>query len=226
MAEVQAEWSHYVPHLPAQSACNRRVRWLWGAFESLRQALLRASPQDPWQHVETTALPLKHPSRVRSADRWDGPDALHAGFGGDGAHAEWFDGFRLALQTDRDPRLVRAWGIVPAAVNEREVVDALPHGTPTRGVLVDRGFPGRTWQAQPQAQGRHVVLTPAQRERQHLSIPVRWAIARLRNRIETTNGAVTEHLGLAHHRAKTFWGLLTRTAATILAHTLRLLNLV
>jgi len=48
----------------------------------------------------------------------------------------------------------------------------------------------------------------------------------LRNRRETTNGQLTERLGLARHGARTFWGLLTRTAATIWAHTLLRLRLV
>jgi len=48
----------------------------------------------------------------------------------------------------------------------------------------------------------------------------------LRNRIETTTGELTERLGLARHGARTFWGLLTRTAATIWAHTLLRLRLV
>jgi hypothetical protein len=41
-----------------------------------------------------------------------------------------------------------------------------------------------------------------------------------RNRIETTIGELTDRLELARHGATTFWGLLTRTAATLLAHTL------
>jgi hypothetical protein len=48
------------------------------------------------------------------------------------------------------------------------------------------------------------------------------SVAALRNRIETSIGEITEDLGLAHHKARTFWGLLTRTAATLAAHTLRL----
>jgi hypothetical protein len=51
-------------------------------------------------------------------------------------------------------------------------------------------------------------------------------VAVLRHRIETTTGELTDCLGLAPHGAKTFWGLLTRTAATILAHTPQLLGLV
>ena len=45
--------------------------------------------------------------------------------------------------------------------------------------------------------------------------PVGW-----HNRIETTFKEITDQMELAWHGAHTFWGLLTRTAATIAAHTL------
>jgi hypothetical protein len=44
--------------------------------------------------------------------------------------------------------------------------------------------------------------------------------------VETSLGEITEQLGPVRHHAKTFWGLLARTAATLLAHTLIRLNLV
>jgi hypothetical protein len=88
LQEVRREWRHYFPRLPAQSEFNRRVRWLWGAWERLRQALVRAVPEDAWQQVDTTALPVEHPSRVRGPGDWDGPEGLHAGFGRDAAHGE------------------------------------------------------------------------------------------------------------------------------------------
>lgn len=44
--------------LPGQSELNRRVRYLWGAFEHL----LARVPVDAWQQIDTTALPVKHPS--------------------------------------------------------------------------------------------------------------------------------------------------------------------
>ena len=47
-------------------------------------------------------------------------------------------------------------------------------------------------------------------------------IAQWRNRIEASFGEITEQMGLTRHGAHTFWGLLTRTAATIAAHTLQL----
>ena len=49
---------------------------------------------------------------------------------------------------------------------------------------------------------------------------LRKIIAEWRNRIEATFGEITDRMELARHGAHTFWGLLTRTAATIAAHTL------
>lgn len=228
LADVRQEWRHYFPVVPAQSEFNRRVRWLWGAFEQLRAQLVAAVPPDPWQQVDTTALPVKHPSRHRRADQWDGPSGLQAGFGRDAAHAEWFFGFRLAVRTDLGRRLVRAWAIVPAAADERQVADGLLEGVACRGLLLDRGFVGRAWAAAYQQRGIAVVLAHSRAQRQQLARARRRPVAALRNRIETTIGELTDYVGLhlVRHGAKTFWGLLTRTAATLLAHTLLRLQLI
>src|SRR3954452_12568567 len=145
--EVGREWADLFPHLPHQSEANRRIRWLWAAVEQLRAALAAGGPVDDCAQVDTTppahtpALPVKPPSRVRGPDGWVGPNELVARFGRDAAHGEWCYGFRLAIKTDLGARLVRAWSIVPAAVNEREVAgDLLDTGPPPRDLLVDKGF--------------------------------------------------------------------------------------
>lgn len=227
--EVRCDWAASFPRLPAQSEFNRRVRWLWGAFEALRRQLRAAVPEDGWQQLDTTALPVKHASRVRGADGWTGPGDLHAGFGGDAAHSEWFYGFRLGLRTDLGRRLVRAWALVPAAVDERAVADDLLDGAaPPAGLLLDRGVRSRPWAATPQARGTAVVYAHSRAERRMLPAAARRPVAALRNRVETTIGKLTapDRLRLARHGAKTVWGLLTRVAATILAHTLLRLELV
>jgi hypothetical protein len=59
--------------------------------------------------VDTSALPVKHPSLVRGPDGWTGSgNGLAARFGRDAAHAEWFYGFRLAIRADLGRRIVRA----------------------------------------------------------------------------------------------------------------------
>jgi hypothetical protein len=65
LAEIRRDWQHLFPHLPHQSEVNRRIRWLWGAFEQLRAAWAAAIPPDPVQQIDTSALPVKHCSRVR-----------------------------------------------------------------------------------------------------------------------------------------------------------------
>ena len=221
LAEVARDWGHLFPHLPHQSEANRRIRWLRGAFEQLRCHLAGQIPADDCHQIDTTALPVKHTSRVRGPDSWTGPDGLHARFGRDAAHSEWFYGFRLAIKTDLGARIVRAWSIVPAAVNERDVAsDLLETGLQPRDLIADKGFSGKAFAASQAARGT-AVLTPPAKGQRHLMLPVlRKIIAEWRNRIETTFKEITDQMELARHGAHTFWGLLTRTAAIIAAHTL------
>jgi len=222
LAEVARDWAHLFPTMPHQSEANRRIRWLWGAFEQLRAMLASRLPEDDCQQIDTTALPVKHTSRVPGADGWTGPgNDLAARFGRDAAHAEWFYGFRLAVKTDLGSRIVRAWSIVAAAVNEREVAgDLLQTGPAPRDLLCDKGFAGKAFAAAQAARGTAVLLPPARDQRAAMPAILLKVIARWRNRIEASFGEITDQMGLTRHGAHTFWGLLTRTAATIAAHTL------
>ena len=219
--EVARDWAHLFPVLPHQSEANRRIRWLWGAFEQFRRALAGRLPEDDCQQVDTSALPVKHTSRVRGPDGWAGPNGLVARFGRDAAHAEWFYGFRLAIKTDLGSRITRAWSIVPAAVNEREVAeDLLQTGPPPRDLLADKGFNGKAFAASQAARGTAVLIPPAKGQRTSMPTILQKIVAEWRNRVETTFKEITDQMELARHGAHTFWGLLTRTAATIAAHTL------
>jgi hypothetical protein len=222
LAEVARDWAHLFPKLPHQSEANRRIRWLWGAFEQLRAMLAARLPDDDCQQIDTSAIPVKHTSRVRGPDQWTGPgNDLAARFGRDAAHAEWFYGFRLAIKTDLGSRIVRAWSIVPAAVNEREIAaDLLEAGAAPRDLLADKGFSGKAFAAQLAAQGTAVLVPPTKNQRQQMPSLLQKVIAEWRNRIEASFGEITDRMELARHGAHTFWGLLARTAATIAAHTL------
>ena len=185
LAEVRADWGHYFPHLPAQSEFNRRTRWLVGAFELLHLWLISRLPEDGWQQIDTTALPVKHPSAVRGPDGWTTPAGFAADFGFDAAHHEWFYGFRLGLRTDLGSRLVRAWEILPAAVNERDAADDLLDPLqPPAGLLLDRGFTSRAWAATQADRGTTVVLAPSRAQRRTMTEAQRRPVAAFRNRIE------------------------------------------
>ena len=167
LAEAARDWGHLFPVLPHQSEANRRTRWQWGAFEQLRVTLAARFPEDDCQQVDTTALPVRHPSRVRGPDQRTGPgNDLAARSGRDAAHAEWFYGFRLAVKTDLGSRIVRAWAIVPAAVNERGVAgDLLEAGPAPRDLLADKGFNGRAFAASQAARGTAVLVPPDKKQR-------------------------------------------------------------
>jgi hypothetical protein len=206
--------------LHARSA--RRARKASASWLSSLPRLAGLVPEDDCQQVDTTALPVKHLSGVRGADGWTGPgNDLAARFGRDAAHAEWFYGFRLAIKADLGLRVVRAWGIVPAAVNEREVAeDLLEAGPAPRDLLCDKGLNGKAFAACQAAHGTAVLVPPARGQRAHMPAILRKIIAEWRNRVETTFKEITDQMELARHGAHTFWGLLTRVAATIAAHTL------
>jgi hypothetical protein len=166
LAEIDREHPGLFPSLPHPSELNRRTRWLVGAFDQIRLALLSRVPADGWGQIDTTALPVKHPSRVRGPDCWTGPNELVARFGRDAAHGEWFYGFRLALRTDLGSRLVRAWAIVPAAVDERALVPGLIDGAEDlAGLLNDRGFAGKAMTETLAAQGIAQLVPPGKAER-------------------------------------------------------------
>ena len=99
LAEVARDWGDLFPHLPCQSEANRRIRWLWGASGQLRAMLASRLPEDDCQQIDTSAVPVKHTSRVRGAGQQTSPgNDLAARFGRDAAHAEWFYGFPAGHQ--------------------------------------------------------------------------------------------------------------------------------
>jgi hypothetical protein len=175
--------------------------------------------------VDPTLVGSTHPSRVRGTTScaWAGPAAeLVPGFGFCAALATWRYGFRLGLRTGLTDGLIRAWALVPAAVYERRVADGLLAGEAAGRLLTDRGFASAAWARRWAAeQGVTLLTAPDRRERRRPTRPpaVRAFVAAFRNRIETTTGRLKDCFHLEGHRAKRFWGLLTRVAAKLAAHT-------
>lgn len=44
LAEIRREWPELFPRLPHPSEVNRRTRWLYGAYEQIRQVVLLRRP--------------------------------------------------------------------------------------------------------------------------------------------------------------------------------------
>jgi hypothetical protein len=119
---------------------------------------------------------------------------------------------------DRPGRRHRA-GIVPAAVSERDASHQPAGGRPAatrpargQGLQTARHSPSPMPPAAPACWSRH------KSQRRGLPPAVQKIIAEWRNRIEATFGEITDLMKLAPG-AHSIWGLLTRTAAAIVART-------
>jgi hypothetical protein len=99
-------------------------------------------------------------------------------------------------------------------------VRVLETGPPPRDLLAGKGFTGKGFTASQAARGTAVLIPPAKGQRASMPPILQKIVAEWRNRAETTFKEITDQMELARHGAHTFWGLRTRTAATIAAHTL------
>ena len=109
------------------------------------------------------------------------------------------------MKTDLGSRIVRAWAIVPAAVNEREVAeDLLEAGPAPRDLLADKGFSGRAFAAAQAARGTAVLVPPEKKQRASMPPVLQKVIAEWRDRIETAFSEITDRMKLARHGAHSF----------------------
>jgi hypothetical protein len=221
---VRTDWGPLFPHLPAQSEFNRRLRWLWGAVELLRQHWLALLPPatEGWYAFDTTPIPVKAASRVRGPDHWYMPGTGAARFGRCAARAWWFYGFRLAVLSPLIDPVPLRWALVPAALNEREALEDLLAGLHDLPLLADKGVAGRVVTRDLAEQHIDLLTPPTKCQRTTMPKPLQRFIAAHRNRIEGVFGTSKDLFHLERHRALTPWGLLTRVVLKLAAFTLRL----
>jgi len=97
---------------------------------------------------------VKHPSRVRGPDQWQGPGGrLRLGRRPQRVDVRLPAGPAHRAGEQAGERL----GHRPPAVDERQVADELPVGAGAQGLLLDRGFQGRAWQEAQRGGGATVL---------------------------------------------------------------------
>ena len=120
-----------------------------------------------------------------------------------------------------DPKgVVSAFGLAPAASDERPIGEALIASDLHETYLADKGFAGIEWERRwLEDYGALVAATPKNNDRRAWSkADRRWASGK-RQIIEGVICQLKDFFGLERHRAKTLAGLLTRLAAKIAAYT-------
>jgi hypothetical protein len=213
-------WAHlggYFPSLCSQSQLNRRVRALEPELRALQRAFAEelSDPSAVYRVLDTTLIPAT--VRVRACRK--GLFAGQASFGRSASKTEWVYGFKVALVVDPEG-VITAFGLAPAASDERPIGNALIASDCHGAYLADKGFTGVEWeQLWMKLHGALVAATPKNNSRRAWSKEDRrWASGK-RQIIEGVIGQLKDFYGLERHRAKTLSGLLTRLAAKVVAYT-------
>jgi len=145
-----------------------------------------------------------------------------ASFGRSASKTEWVYGFKVALVVDPEG-VVSAFGLAPAASDERPIGDALiasdRYGAYLAYPRASRASSGSGagWKFTERSLRPRRTTTPAGHGRR----PIADGLASLGKRqiIEGVIGQLKDFFGLESHRAKTLGGLLTRLAAKVAAYT-------
>ena len=153
----------YFPNLCSQSQLNRRVRALELELCALQRAFARelCEPSTIYRVLDTTLIPAM--VRVRASRK--GLFAGQATFGRSASKTEWVYGFKVALVVDPEG-VVSAFGLAPAASDERPIGDALISSDRHETYLADKGFTGVQWERRwLEVYGALVAATPKNGDR-------------------------------------------------------------
>ena len=208
--------SHF-PALGSQSQLNRRIRAAEPALRALHTAL--AAPLVPaadlYHVLDTTLIPAI--VRVRACRH--GLFAGQASFGRCASKTEWVYGFKVALAVP-PTGVITAFGLAPAACDERPIGDALIASDGHDVYLADKGYASASWECHwHETYGAVVAATPTKNTRRAWPDAVcRWAAGH-RQVVEQVIAQLKDLFALERHRAKTLGGLLTRVAAKVVAFT-------
>jgi hypothetical protein len=236
------------PTVLTQSAFNRRLRRLWGAFILLQDAVAAHLGRGDYDVMDGFPIPVAHGAR-----------SFHPGWLADiarigkGGNDRYFYGVRMMMVVNQQG-VATGWALASGNVQERWVAELLfstragvprVHGpldaqghapkvappkewmaaVPSGGaasdkpILSDSGFRGADWlEHWAHAYGARVYPLSKAAPRAE-----RHLFSSARQVVETTFANLTESFGLKYPGAHSTWGLLMRVAAKVAAYNLGIL---
>jgi transposase len=231
------------PGLISQSAFNRRLRRLWGAFILIQQAVAQqlGNAQD-CEIMDCAPIPVARGAR-----------SFHPGWLADiarvgkGGNDRFFYGLHLLLVVSQSG-LATGWTLAAGNVQDRWLAELLlssragvpqlssPPGGPEpptdwvgpaqscgplscRPILTDLGYNGEAWyQHWIEDYGAQIITSPEKKHHKNR----KW-FSSLRQVVETAFSNLGDSFGLQFPRAHTRWGLLMRIAAKLAAYNVGIL---
>ena len=211
---LKAELKTVFGSLPERSRFNRRRRNLSGASEVIRRTLADFLPQTQVFLVDSFPIPIcdfKRAKSSRSDLKWADASGTLATYGHCATKSlGTFFGFRGHLITTGTGVPVD-FAIAAADIDDREVLPLLSERGRYPILLGDKGYISGPLQDE-LLETENTCLLPTLRSNQKHQYPetFRKLQVRVRRRIETTIGQLTEQCGVSRVRARTQWGLQTR----------------
>ena len=242
---VRKHLRHVCPTVRTQSAFNRRVRRLWGAFLLIQDAVAEQLAQGDYDVMDGFPIPVA-PGARSFTPGWLA-DMARIGQGGNDRYCYGVRMMMVVKQTG----VAMGWALAAGNVQERWVAELLcstragmpgvqgplddkgqqPKVTPPqewmatvpsggaaskRPILSDGGFRGDDWLAH-WAQAYGAQVCPLPKAAPHAQR--RW-LRSARQVVETTLANLRESFGLTYPGAHSTWGLLMRVAAKVAAYNL------
>lgn len=221
--ELVSQWHarrDLFPQVPERSRFNRRRRNLMHAINRIRCLVVQLLDlaQDRYCAIDSLPIPAVQFHLVPGASReW----AAHgARFGKVITKKQTIFGYKLHLLITLNG-IILDFILAPAHQTDLMVGEELLREHRDRIVLGDKGYISAGL-ASTLAEVNGVVLLTIPRQNQKRQLPplVARRLNAQRQIIETVNGQLTEHLGIARHHAHSFWGLCARLYSKLAAHTL------
>ena len=170
-------WAHLRPYFPmlcSQGQLNRRIRALEPKMRALQRSFAEelSEPSAAYRVMDTTLVPAM--VRVRASRK--GLFCGQASFGRSASKTEWVYGLKVALVVDPEG-VITAFGLAPAASDERPIGEALLASDRHGAYLADKGFAGIEWERLwMEIYGALVAATPKNNSRRAWSeADRRWA---------------------------------------------------
>ena len=214
---LKAELKTVFRSLPERSRFNRRRRNLSGASEVLRRALAAFLPPTEVFIVDSFPIPICDFKRAKSSKsdlKWADASGTFATYGQCATKGlGTFLGFRGHLITTGIGVPVD-FAIASADIDDREVLPLLCESGRYRVILGDKGYISGPLRDE-LLETENTCLLPTLRRNQKDQYPedFRKRHVRVRRRIETTIGQLTEQFCVSRVRARTQWGLCTRMSS-------------
>jgi hypothetical protein len=213
----QQGYRAWFPHLPGQSAYNRRARNLGGVLNARRVALAQPLLADlpPEGVADSTPIHVRHWRR-------HGPGHLalpEASLGYCAAKRECYYGYRLLTLVSLQGLLVD-WVLLPGGGDERDGLEALLADDEQWRIWADKGFVDGPRQARLVEEQAVEVVTPTRRNQaRQIPAAVHAEWQRKRPIVETSYAQAKEYLRLEEPRVRTWSGLVSRLCAKLTALT-------